>query len=174
MKRELRDLSENDDLPEIDFSGCDYIDDGAKRIIHNRSCISQGDILFASIAPLGRCFLIQESPEDWEINESVFSIRPNNLVNSLFLYMYFRSNDFIKSASSSSAGSIFKGVRINTLLDMPIILPSQNTLESYLQKGIVSLRKMNHIWKENRRLAALRDWLLPMLMNGQVGFKGDC
>ena len=25
---------------------------------------------------------------------------------------------------------------------------------------------------ENRELASLRDFLLPMLMNGQVGFKG--
>ena len=26
---------------------------------------------------------------------------------------------------------------------------------------------------ENQQLASLRDWLLPMLMNGQVGFKED-
>ena len=71
----------------IDFSKCDIIDDKAKEIVHNRSDISKGDILFASIAPLGRCYLIQEEPEKWDINESVFSIRPDyKIVSSEFLY----------------------------------------------------------------------------------------
>jgi type I restriction enzyme S subunit len=29
-------------------------------------------------------------------------------------------------------------------------------------------RKMNGIIQENQKLTELRDWLLPMLMNGQV------
>tara|TARA_B100000949_G_C14273363_1_gene448421 strand:- start:1564 stop:1716 length:153 start_codon:yes stop_codon:yes gene_type:complete len=29
-------------------------------------------------------------------------------------------------------------------------------------------KKINLIQKENQKLAAVRDWLLPMLMNGQV------
>ena len=61
----------------LDFTNCDTIDEAARTIIHNRSDIQTGDILFASIAPLGRCYLIQSTPTDWDINESVFSVRPN-------------------------------------------------------------------------------------------------
>ena len=43
----------------LDFTGCDTIDESARIIVHNRSDIQIGDILFASIAPLGRCYLIQ-------------------------------------------------------------------------------------------------------------------
>ena len=37
----------------------------------------------------------------------------------------------------------------------------------------VYFRIISILRKENRELAALRDWLLPMLMNGQVGFKEE-
>ena len=95
----------------IDFSGCDTVDEQAREIIHKRSDVSVGDILFASIAPLGRCYLIQNPPEKWDINESVFSIRRNaSRVTSEFLYMYFISDTFIKAATSSSTGSIGESV----------------------------------------------------------------
>ena len=103
----------------IDFSGCDTVNESARTIIHARSDISIGDILFASIAPLGRCYLIQRKPQKWDINESVFSIRANtDTFTPEFLYMYFMSDSFIKSATSSATGSVFKGIRINTLLDI--------------------------------------------------------
>ena len=156
---------------QIDFSNCDYIDVSSKNLIHKRSDISKDDILFASIAPLGRCFLIFEEPKDWEINESVFSIRSSKLVNEIFLYMYFKSNEFIKLASLSSTGSIFKGIRVETLLNINIAIPSKAILNKFKDKVNFALRKIHHYWKENQNLIALRDWLLPMLMNGQVNFK---
>ena len=76
----------------LDFTGCDTIDESARTIVHNRSDIQIGDILFASIAPLGRCYLIQSEPTDWDINESVFSIRANtDIITPAFLYLYFIS-----------------------------------------------------------------------------------
>jgi type I restriction enzyme S subunit len=153
----------------IDFSGCDTIDEEARAIIHRRSDISIGDILFASIAPLGRCYLIQSTPENWDINESVFSIRGNSEhVTPEFLYMYFMSDAFIKGATSSSTGSIFKGIRINTLLDMVAVIPPKHIAEAFSGqiKEILALKAQKS--DENMELTKLRDWLLPMLMNGQA------
>lgn len=153
----------------IDFSNCDIVDATAQKIIHERSDISIGDILFASIAPLGRCHLIWDIPEDWDINESVFSIRPNyNKVTSVFTYMYFMSDGFISKASSSSTGSIFKGIRIGTLLDMPIIVPSEPIVDAFSSCTKTLLLLKHNTNKESEELTQLRDWLLPMLMNGQA------
>ena len=116
----------------IDFSNCDLIDEKAKQQINKRSEIRKGDILFASIAPLGRCFIIQETPKDWEINESVFSIRPDyDKISSEYLYMFFMSEYFIKKAEASSTGSIFSGIRINTIENMKILVPIKK-LEIFL------------------------------------------
>ena len=153
----------------IDFSGCDTVDEQAREIIHKRSDVSVGDILFASIAPLGRCYLIQNPPEKWDINESVFSIRRNaSRVTSEFLYMYFMSDTFIKAATSSSTGSIFKGIRINTLLDIAAVIPPKDIVTAFTTqvKTLLALKEQKST--ENRELTKLRDWLLPMLMNGQA------
>lgn len=153
----------------IDFSGCDTVDEQAREIIHKRSDVSVGDILFASIAPLGRCYLIQNPPEKWDINESVFSIRRNaSRVTSEFLYMYFMSDTFIKAATSSSTGSIFKGIRINTLLDIAAVIPPKDILTAFTTQVKTLLALKEQKGTENRELTKLCDWLLPMLMNGQA------
>lgn len=153
----------------IDFSGCDTVDEQAREIIHKRSDVSVGDILFASIAPLGRCYLIQNPPEKWDINESVFSIRRNaSRVTSEFLYMYFISDTFIKAATSSSTGSIFKGIRINTLLDIAAVIPPKDIVTAFTTQVKTLLALQEQKGTENRELTKLRDWLLPMLMNGQA------
>lgn len=140
----------------LDFTGCDTIDESARTIVHNRSDIQIGDILFASIAPLGRCYLIQSEPTDWDINESVF------------LYLYFMSDAFIKHATSSSTGSIFKGIRINTLLETELCVPPLSVILKFEERlaSIFPLKSKNY--EEIQRLSNLRDWLLPMLMNGQA------
>ncbi|PKK99954.1 MAG: hypothetical protein CVV56_08640 [Tenericutes bacterium HGW-Tenericutes-1] len=155
---------------ELDFSACDTISNNTKELINKRSMISQGDILFASIAPLGRCFIIRETPNNLEINESVFSIRPNHKVSSEYLYQYFMSDYFVKKAEHSSTGSVFAGIRITTLNDMDIVTPPKVILDKFT-KYLTNLYKLKHIKsKENQELSSVRDFLLPLLMNGQVTF----
>ena len=153
----------------LDFSGCDTIDETARAIVHRRSDVCTGDILFASIAPLSRCHLVQELPQDWDINESVFSIRCNKAtVTPEYLYMHLQSEAFVKESTACSTGSVFKGIRINTLLDSRMLLPPMQVVDKFSQqtKPLFSLQyKLN---KEIQALTQLRDWLLPMLMNGQA------
>jgi len=159
----------------LDFTGCDTIDESARTIVHNRSDIQIGDILFASIAPLGRCYLIQSEPTDWDINESVFSIRANtDIITPAFLYLYFMSDAFIKHATSSSTGSIFKGIRINTLLETELCVPPLSVILKFEERlaSIFPLKSKNY--EEIQRLSNLRDWLLPMLMNGQATIEDCC
>lgn len=153
----------------LDFTGCDTIDESARTIVHNRSDIQIGDILFASIAPLGRCYLIQAEPTDWDINESVFSIRANiDVVTPTFLYLHFMSDAFIKQATSSSTGSIFKGIRISTLLDTELCVPPLSVITQFEDKLASTLSLKSKSCEEIQKLTNLRDWLLPMLMNGQA------
>ena len=153
----------------IDFSNCDVIDEEARKKVHRRSDIRINDILFASIAPLGRCHLILKEPKDWDINESVFSIRPNiELVSPYYLFIYFMSNWFVQKAEKESAGSIFAGIRVNSLLNIPIIVP-QNNIQNLFNEVVESnFIKRDSLSSEINHLTHLRDSLLPMLMNGQV------
>ncbi|MBQ6944988.1 MAG: restriction endonuclease subunit S [Ruminococcus sp.] len=153
----------------LDFSNCDTIDEEARQIVHRRSDVSVGDILFASIAPLGRCYLVQEPTQDWDINESVFSIRYNKeIVTPEYLYMYLQSEAFVKASTACSTGSIFKGIRINSLMDSNIFIPPIDIIELFSKEVRPLFTMQNKLNKEINSLVQLRDWLLPMLMNGQA------
>ncbi|MCB0536506.1 MAG: restriction endonuclease subunit S [Bacteroidetes bacterium] len=153
---------------------CDRISDKSLEIINKRSDLKVGDILFTSIEPVGITYLILEKPKNWNINESVFTIRPDyDKVTSEYLFM-FLSGDYIKSYTQNvSAGSIHKGIRHSTLKACKFILPDLSTILSFTDKISPMLKQMDIIQKENQKLVQIRDWLLPMLMNGQVKPKGD-
>ena len=111
----------------IDFSKCDFIDETAKNIIHKRSDIQTGDILFSSRAPIGHCHLIQEKPDFYDIGESIFSIRVNpKIVLPEYMYLYLTSDYFVKSASKHTTGSVIQEIRIADLMNMNIIVPTED------------------------------------------------
>jgi type I restriction enzyme S subunit len=81
----------------------------------------------------------------------------------------FLSGDYIKAYTNNvSAGSIHKGVRHGTLKECKFILPDKKIVDKYSKRVKPMLDKLDLIDKEIQKLAELRDWLLPMLMNGQV------
>ena len=52
-----------------------------------------------------------------------------------------------------------------------VLYPSKDTLEKFSTILKPSMEKVLNNSLENQKLTQLRDWLLPMLMNGQVGVK---
>lgn len=153
----------------IDFSKCDYVDDDAIFKIHRRSDISVGDILFTSIEPVGRLYRIWEQPQDWDINESVFSIRTaTDVVSTDYLYATMNSDYFRATSFTLKTGSVQKGIRIGDLQSIRIALPPDPFMDQFSDKVQPLYQKMWRVEKENAELTALRDFLLPLLMNGQV------
>lgn len=128
--------------------------------------------MFTSIQPVGVTYLIQEQPQNWNINESVFTIRPDyNLVSSDFLFMLL-SSDFMKAYTNNvSAGSIHKGVRHTDLKSFKFAYSGNTIIKNFNKIVNPILKKMYINEQQNQELAKFRDWLLPMLMNGQVKVK---
>ena len=90
-------------------------------------------------------------------------------------YIYATLNDevfqmYMIKQSSSSTGSR-KRVQPDNCLSYTIILPDTKIISRFNKVYLNVLNRMNLLIIENQRLATLRDWLLPILMNGQVRFK---
>lgn len=152
----------------LNYQSCDYVDKTAAELIQQRAKVSNGDILFSSIAPLGRCYAVLDNPQNWVINESVFCIKPKKKEFQYYLYLFLTSDGFKKNAENSSSGSIFSGIRISTLSELKLYKPNQKELDSFNDKIEPLLNKMESNNKENYHLMSLRDFLLPLLMNGQA------
>ncbi|MCL1867618.1 MAG: restriction endonuclease subunit S [Bacteroidetes bacterium] len=105
---------------------CDKVDNIALRLINNRSDLKKNDILFSSIGRVGDAYLITETPKNWNINESVFTLRPNTiLVNPLFLYYFLKSAAIKNSLTNNTTGSTLSSIKMNHLKVLTGYLPSE-------------------------------------------------
>ena len=103
----------------------DVVDDAAIELIHKRSQIKKGDILFCSIGRMGDMYIIPDEPQGWDINESVFAFTVDTtLVRQKYFYYVFKNRDTIEYLSRNSSGSTFKSIKMNQLKKMVFDLPS--------------------------------------------------
>jgi len=63
---------------------------------------------------------------------------------------------------------IHKGIRHSVLKTFKFAYSDKSVISKFTSMILPMLKRINNIDKENQKLTQLRDWLLPMLMNGQV------
>jgi hypothetical protein len=67
-----------------------------------------------------------------------------------------------------NSDSAVPGLNRDSALRLPVVLPPSNVVESFDTLTDAFTQKLKTSFFENRELTQLRDWLLPLLMNGQV------
>lgn len=147
---------------------CDMVDDEAIAKIQKRSDLQVGDLLFSGIGTIGRVYLIDKPPTNWNTSESIFNLRPNHLVSSEFLYLLLLSRDMQDYAISLASGSVQKGIRMADLKRYPFSLPSADVMKKFTELLSPQIKKIKSNEVENDKLAELRDSLLPRLMSGEL------
>lgn len=98
----------------------------------------------------------------------------NQQINSIIcekdyarFFLYFAINGYF-SGAKAKIGNTFANMNKGDFSDILITLPAKNTLETFHNQVLPMFENIKSRSKENKQLAQLRDWLLPMLMNGQV------
>ncbi|RGH91165.1 hypothetical protein DW719_11750 [Ruminococcus sp. AM27-27] len=125
----------------------DVVDDDAIKLIHKRSQIKKGDILFASIGRMGDMYIIEKEPVGWDINESVFAFTLNtNIIRQKYFYYIFKVKSTLDYLASNSSGSTFKSIKMNQLKRMVFDIPSlkeQDSIITILDKvcNVIEMRK---------------------------------
>ena len=147
---------------------CDYIDDEAILKINKRSNLQKGDLLFSGIGTIGKVYLIDETPTNWNISESVFTMRPNELISSEFLYLLLLSSDMQNYSISLASGSVQKGIRMTDLKKYKYKLPTIEFMTEFTDIVRPIIKKIYLNNKETNSLLQLRYTLLPKLMNGEI------
>lgn len=71
----------------------------------------------------------------------------------------------------NNSGTTFGALTSDDLKDQLTAVPSDNLIDKYHETTITIEKQIRHLSKESQELASLRDFLLPMLMNGQVKVK---
>ncbi len=86
-----------------------------------------------------------------------------------FLYLIATSPQFISHCVQSATGTSNSHKRVNPAVMMRFEIPyNAKVAEEFGGKISSIIKKLIINRQENQQLAQLRDWLLPLLMNGQV------
>lgn len=94
--------------------------------------------------------------------------RTFNLLMSDIMEIFYYLKNVEEVLKNQSAGTIMKNISQSVLTDMVISLPPQNVLLKFNSIIDNLLEQMKNVQRQNQEITQLRDWLLPMLMNGQV------
>ena len=125
-----------------------------------------GDILLSVRAPVGT---LNIAKEDCCIGRGLASLNSkDNCIGYLFGVMVNLKQIFDRrNVDGTTFGSITK----DDLFSLKVVKPTNIILQKYHTTINSSFEKQNQLELENIKLTELRDWLLPMLMNGQVKVK---
>ena len=83
-------------------------------------------------------------------------------------YLLFLLKQLEGSSATQTGGSILKNVSQDTLSDLLVPIPPQEVLAQFNKQVAQALDLLHNNLNESASLHKLRDWLLPMLMNGQA------
>ena len=147
---------------------CDKVNDDAIIKINKRSDLKIGDLLFSGIGTIGRVCLIDTPTNNWNISESVFTMRANKKISSDFLYMLLLSQDVQNYCQSKANGSAQKGIRMGDLRKYTFLLPTKNVINDFTNQISPILSNVSLLRNENKNLIQQRDMLLPRLMSGKL------
>lgn len=111
-------------------------------------------------------FTTQKSQTNQQINSIIFK----NKYNGPYFYFYLKDYFFVSKAKT---GNTFANMNKGDFANIKMIYPSSNIIEKFFQNIVYSFQKIKNLQKQNQQLTQLRDFLLPMLMNGQVGVGDD-
>lgn len=102
----------------------------------------------------------------WTV-DTMFYTKMKEAHSAIFAYYSAKLYDFEKLNTGTGVPSMTSSIIYN----LKIVIPPKEVLESFDNYVQAFYKQMNERERENRELASLRDFLLPLLMNGQVGFK---
>ena len=103
------------------------------------------------------------------VNQSVVGIYETNYIKSSFIYPYLKNE--LPRLMSLRTGAQQPHINKGIVDESQIVIPPNYVLKSYNLLVNSSYDAIINNAQENMLLEKLRDWLLPMLMNGQVKIK---
>ena len=150
--------------------------DKSKFIAHGENDISElgyrnssatmmpaGTVLFSSRAPIG---YIAIASNEVTTNQGFKSVVPHPEIGTPFVYYFLIHN--LPLIESKASGSTFKEVSGSVMKSVEAVIPDGNTIAKFNDFCRPVFEMQEKLEQENRKLAAMRDSLLPRLMSGEL------
>ena len=132
--------------------------------VQNNKYLPQDSLCVSCIATVGEIgFTTEWSHTNQQINSIVFEDETNRY------YLYFALKNYFENANASAkTGNTFANMNKEDFSGIRIILPSKEIKKNFHEISEPYFTQIKCLQGQNQELTQLRDWLLPMLMNGQA------
>ena len=130
--------------------------------VEDKYKINVGDVLIGMDGNFHMNYWIKE---DCYLNQRVVKVNSDKLPNMVLKYQI---EPFIRLREKSVSRTTVGHLSDKDLKAINVILPKDKYLSSIFEKFESILENIIINQQQNQELTHLRDWLLPMLMNGQV------
>lgn len=149
----------------FDYDAIRYISEGKYNALRSGKA-DKGDILMTLRGSLTKCLY---SPFDrMAIASALVIVRPRNGLTKEYLHRVLISDYYIQLLENYDNGSVQANLSVDTIKHFPVIVPKGEVLNSFSKRIQLLESTENTMKEENQHLISLRNFLLPMLMNGQV------
>ena len=130
--------------------------------VEDKYKINVGDVLIGMDGNFHMNYWIKE---DCYLNQRVVKVNSDKLPNMVLKYQI---EPFIKLREKSVSRTTVGHLSDKDLKAINVILPKEKNLSPIVERFESILKNIIINQQQNQELTQLRDWLLPMLMNGQV------
>jgi type I restriction enzyme S subunit len=123
----------------------------------------RGDILISAAGTIGKIVIFDGESSYFQDSNIVWIDNDGSKIPNCFLFYYYQTEPWV-----ATGGSTIKRLYNDNIRSLKTIFPNSEILKQFSNIINPRLEKKQQIESENKKLSSLRDWLLPMLMNGQV------
>ena len=149
------------------FSGFSKDTEKASIDIPKEAVVESGDILFSWSATLEVIFW---GGEKGALNQHIFKVTSEKYPKS-FIYNELRSYLKVFKTIAELRKTTMGHITQDHLKQAMIIVPPSDLIDEIDNRISLILKQQLDLKQQNQELTQLRDWLLPMLMNGQARVK---
>lgn len=102
------------------------------------------------------------------VNSHVFILRSNSLITQIYLYFWLDQDAITQKIIGLNTSSAQPGINQPAVKSLKILVPPKNMVEDFDKIVQSILKQLFNLSVQNRKLAELRDTLLPKLMSGEI------
>jgi len=122
---------------------------------------------------IGKTMLVPDLFEgDIVSSHHITRLQTDDLSMRVFLNATGKTTWFHKAMSGHCSGTSILGLDVKHALEYKLVIPKESIRLSFSEMIIPIEKQKSALMRETAELTSLRDWILPMLMNGQVNVAG--
>ena len=151
----------------LNIEDIDFVD--MSKTIDEKFKANAGDVVIAMTgATIGKFAIVPKTDNGFYVNQRVGIFKLNEFKKLPFLINTLNQDYFRKNIIEISCGAAQPNISNEQINNIELILPISNIVEKFNNRMTICYEKIIQNRYKVYHLQSLRDWLLPMLMNGQM------